>query len=161
MQIHELTSPNYGYILLYLRRHLLAKSKAVVKSHIWIAPLQCPVNINRRGLDPIRLEPSHSCTQKQVIIVQSTARIMQTLKCKQTNIKNQTYIIHITSDTLRNNLAHRYNDVNGTSQYYYVSLPIRMNWREEGGQRSADFSLSAFWKLDIPTLGWTKYLMNQ
>jgi len=34
MQMHELTGPNYRYKLLYSRRHLLAKSKAVVKSHI-------------------------------------------------------------------------------------------------------------------------------
>lgn len=64
----------------YSRKPLLAKSKAVVRSHIWIVPLQCPVNMNRRGRDPMRLEPSHSCTQKHVIIVQSTARIIQTLK---------------------------------------------------------------------------------
>lgn len=71
----------------------------------------------------MRLEPSHSCTQKQVIIVQSTARIMQTLKVKQTNTKNQTHIYTYNSDTERYNIiTHRYNDVNGTKKYYYATL---------------------------------------
>lgn len=52
-----------------------------------MVPLQCPVNMNRLGLDPMRLEPSHSCTQKHVIIVRSKALIMHTLKNhNQTNV---------------------------------------------------------------------------
>lgn len=43
-------------------------SKAVVRSHIWIAPLLWPDRIKRLGIDPIRDDFSHSCTQKDVIV---------------------------------------------------------------------------------------------
>jgi len=56
----------------------------------------------------MRLEPSHSCTQKQVIIVQSTARIMQTLKIIQTSIKNQTHVeLGICKDTIGKKANHQ------------------------------------------------------
>jgi len=38
--------------------------------------------MKRRGLEPIRLEPSHSWTQNEVIVVPSTERIEQILKRK-------------------------------------------------------------------------------
>lgn len=43
-------------------------SKAVVRSHIWIAPLLWPDKMKRRGIDPIRDDFSHSCTQNEVIV---------------------------------------------------------------------------------------------
>lgn len=61
---------------------LKSKSNAVVRSHICMAPLLCPVKINLRGRDPSLLEPSHSCTQKAVTVVPSTAFITQTLHNK-------------------------------------------------------------------------------
>ena len=63
---------------------LAARSNAVVRSHIWMAPLLWPVKIKRRGREPIRLEPSHSCTQNEVMLDPSTDRITQTLKPEQT-----------------------------------------------------------------------------
>ena len=58
---------------------LLKSSSAVVKSHHWIVPLQCPVNKNRLGRDPILVQdPSHSWTQNDVIVVESTDFITQT-----------------------------------------------------------------------------------
>lgn len=58
---------------------LAARSRAVVRSHIWMAPLLWPVKINLRGRDPIRLEPSHSWTQNEVTVVPSTALMTHTL----------------------------------------------------------------------------------
>lgn len=58
---------------------LAARSSAVVRSHICMAPLLWPVKINLRGLDPMRLEPSHSWTQNEVMVVPSTALITHTL----------------------------------------------------------------------------------
>ena len=58
---------------------LAARSRAVVRSHIWMAPLLWPVKMNLRGRDPMRLEPSHSWTQNDVTVVPSTALITHTL----------------------------------------------------------------------------------
>lgn len=58
---------------------LAARSSAVVRSHIWMAPLLWPVKMNLRGREPMRLEPSHSWTQNEVTVVPSTALITQTL----------------------------------------------------------------------------------
>lgn len=43
-------------------------------------PFVCPVIRNRRGLEPILLEASHSCTQYEVMLLPSTERIVQILK---------------------------------------------------------------------------------
>lgn len=43
-------------------------------------PFVCPVIRNRRGLEPILLEASHSCTQYEVMPLPSTERIVQILK---------------------------------------------------------------------------------
>lgn len=59
---------------------LLHSSKAVVRSHICIAPLEWPVNMYLRGLEPIRLLPSHSCTQKPLMVVLSTDLMTHTLE---------------------------------------------------------------------------------
>lgn len=56
---------------------LAANSKAVVRSHICIAPFEWPDKMKRRGRDPIRDDPSHSCTQNDVTVVPSTERITQ------------------------------------------------------------------------------------
>lgn len=61
---------------------LETSSNAAVRSQIWTPPLLCPVKMKRRGLDPIRLEPSHSWTQNDVIVTPSAARMTQTLKYK-------------------------------------------------------------------------------
>ena len=53
-------------------RPLVKNSRAVVRSHIWMAPLLWPVRMNLRGLEPILLLPSHSWTQKLVMIDPST-----------------------------------------------------------------------------------------
>lgn len=58
------------------------RSSAVVKSHICIEPFEWPVNMNLRGLEPIRLDPSHSCTQNALTVLPSTALITQTLQGK-------------------------------------------------------------------------------
>lgn len=58
---------------------LLKSSSAVVKSHHWIVPLQWPVSRNRLGREPILVQlPSHSCTQNEVIVVESTDLMTQT-----------------------------------------------------------------------------------
>lgn len=59
---------------------LYIKSKAVVKSHNCIEPLECPVNMNRRGREPILLDPSHSWTQNALTVLPSTALITHTLQ---------------------------------------------------------------------------------
>ena len=56
---------------------LAKNSSAVVRSHIWTAPEEWPVMTKRLGLDPTLLEPSHSCTQKEVMVVPSTERMTQ------------------------------------------------------------------------------------
>lgn len=58
---------------------LPAMSMAVVKSHIWMLPLPWPLKRYRRGREPMRLEPSHSCTMKAVMEVPSTERTSHTL----------------------------------------------------------------------------------
>ena len=45
-----------------------------------ILPFVCPVIRNLRGLEPILLEASHSCTQYEVMLLPSTERIVQILK---------------------------------------------------------------------------------
>ena len=56
----------------HVERFLWKNSRAVDKSHIWMAPLLWPVKMNRRGLEPILVLPSHSWTQKLVMIELST-----------------------------------------------------------------------------------------
>ena len=41
-------------------RPFVKNSRAVVRSHIWMAPLLWPVRMNLLGLEPILLLPSHS-----------------------------------------------------------------------------------------------------
>lgn len=65
------------YAKLILASRLVANSKAVVRSHICMAPFEWPDRIKRRGRDPIRDDPSHSCTQNDVTVVPSTERITQ------------------------------------------------------------------------------------
>lgn len=67
----------YKFLQHILASPLVANSKAVVKSHIWMAPFEWPDKIKRRGRDPIRDDPSHSCTQNDVTVVPSTERITQ------------------------------------------------------------------------------------
>lgn len=53
-----------------------------------MAPLLCPDNIKRLGGEPIRDEPSHSCTQNDVIVVLSTdfiTHIRSPFDAKRTN----------------------------------------------------------------------------
>lgn len=59
-----------------------AISIAVVRSHIWMLPLLCPLKRYRRGLDPMRLDPSHSCTTNAVMDVPSTERTSHTLQMR-------------------------------------------------------------------------------
>lgn len=48
----------------------------------WIHPFEWPVIRKRRGLEPILLEASHSCTQYEVMLLPSTERIVQILRGK-------------------------------------------------------------------------------
>lgn len=70
---------------------------AVVRSHIWMLPLECPVKRYLRGLDPIRLEPSHSCTVKEEMEVLSTERNSQTLLPLE---DSRTYSLSVSGTTL-------------------------------------------------------------
>jgi hypothetical protein len=65
---------------------------AVVRSHIWMLPLVWPVNRYRLGREPILLEPSHSLTVKEEIVVQSTAWISHILKEEVVQIQGINYI---------------------------------------------------------------------
>lgn len=67
-----------------------AMSMAVVKSHIWMLPLLWPLKRYRRGREPMRLEPSHSCTMKAVMEVPSTERTSHTLKTHTSQFQRDT-----------------------------------------------------------------------
>ncbi len=72
---------------------LLTMSMAVLRSHIWMLPFAWPVKRYRRGLEPIRLEPSHSRTVKHVMVVPSTACTSQILKYRYKNYRNVRYLL--------------------------------------------------------------------
>ncbi|KAH1014729.1 hypothetical protein HUJ05_012569 [Dendroctonus ponderosae] len=56
-------------------------------------PLEWPVKMKRLGREPMRLEPSHSCTQNALTVLPSTALITQTLKKQLDSLRPQNALL--------------------------------------------------------------------